>query len=369
MGVTDRHASASYAEQRTELIERARKGTVTIEVKELAASDAAKWDLFVLACTQATFFHLSAWRQVIQAIFGHRTHYLYAMRAGEIVGILPLAHLRSRLFGQSLISLPFCVYGGPAVSDPAAFDPLTNAAMLLAQKLRVDYLELRSRDEMLPDWPGKSLYVTFRKNIDADPEVNMQAVPRKQRAMIRKGIQEALISEIEPTVDEFYRLYSLSVRNLGTPVFSQQYFQFLKETFGEACEILTIKKEGRPVASVMSFYFRDEVLPYYGGGDTDARDTKANDFMYWELMRRSAEKGVRVFDFGRSKVDTGSYRFKKHWGFDPQPLNYKYHLVNAKGVPDLSPANPKYKLFIATWKRLPLPLSQWLGPKVSRFLG
>jgi FemAB-related protein (PEP-CTERM system-associated) len=340
-----------------------------IEVKELGASDAAEWDAFVLACPQATFFHLAAWQQVIQTVFRHQTHYLYAVRDGAIVGVLPLAHQRSRLFGRALMSLPFCVYGGPAVSDPAAFEPLTKAAMELARKLRVDYLELRSREEVLADWPGKSLYVTFRKSIDADPDVNMQAVPRKQRAMIRKGIQEGLVSEIEPTVDDFYRLYSLSVRNLGTPVFPELYFRFLKQTFGEACEILTIKKDGRPVAGVMSFYFRDEVLPYYGGGDTDARDTKANDFMYWELMRRSAEKGVRVFDFGRSKVDTGSYRFKKHWGFEPQPLYYKYHLVKAKGVPDLSPANPKYKVFIATWKKLPLPVSQWLGPKVSRFLG
>jgi FemAB-related protein (PEP-CTERM system-associated) len=340
-----------------------------IEVKELGASDAAEWDAFVLACPQATFFHLAAWQQVIQTVFRHKTHYLYAVRDGAIVGVLPLAHQRSRLFGRALMSLPFCVYGGPAVSDPAAFEPLTKAAMELARKLRVDYLELRSREEVLADWPGKSLYVTFRKSIDADPDVNMQAVPRKQRAMIRKGIQEGLVSEIEPTVDDFYRLYSLSVRNLGTPVFPEQYFRFLKQTFGEACEILTIKKDGRPVAGVMSFYFRDEVLPYYGGGLPAARPLSGYDFMYWDLMRRAAERGTRIYDFGRSKKDTGPFKYKKHWGFEPAALPYQYFLVRAKDVPNLSPTNPKYHLFIETWKRMPLPLTRLVGPMVARYLG
>ena len=342
---------------------------MTIEIKELAESDAERWDELVLASEQGTFFHLSSWRSVIETAFGHRTYYLCAFRSERLVGVLPLAHTRSMLFGRALVSLPFGVYGGPVVADAEAFDPLANAAAELAQRLKVDYLELRSRESVLPDWPTKSLYVTFRKAIDRDPEVNLQAVPRKQRAMIRKGIQEGLTSDTETTIDDFFRMYSLSVRNLGTPVFPARYFRCLKDTFGDKCEILTIRKDGRPVASVMSFFFRDEVLPYYGGGDTEARDTKANDFMYWELMRRSCEKGIRVFDFGRSKIDTGSYRFKKHWGFEPQPLSYRYHLVNAKTVPDLNPLNPKYRLLISAWKRLPLPISQWCGPKIARFLG
>ena len=342
---------------------------MAIEVKELVDADVARWDEFVLTCDRATFFHLSAWRDVIRKVFNHRTYYLYAARGREIVGVLPLAYTKSMWFGRALTSLPFCVYGGPVVSDPEAFDPLVRAAVGLADKLKVDQLELRNREEILPSWPGKSLYVTFRKTIDSNPEVNMQAIPRKQRAVIRKGIQDGLVSEIDGGTDRFYRLYSLSVRNLGTPVFPARYFRCLADTFGKDCEVLTIMKEGRAVASVMSFFFRDEVLPYYGGGDAEARDVKANDFMYWELMRRSCERGVRVFDFGRSKVDTGSYRFKKHWGFEPEALHYKYHLVTATAVPDLSPANPKYRLMIATWKKLPLPITQWCGPMISRFLG
>jgi FemAB-related protein (PEP-CTERM system-associated) len=363
------HASFQKRHERCGSERQNQDETVTVEIKELMDSGVASWDKFVLGCEQATFFHLAAWRRIIEDVFRHRTHYLHAVRDGRVVGVLPLAHSRSLLFGNALVSLPFCVYGGVATNDSEAYEALIRAAVELARRLRVEYLELRDRADSLADWPEKSLYVTFRKNIEPNVDANLQAVPRKQRAMIRKGIQEGLSSETDGSLDDFFKLYSLSVRNLGTPVFPARYFRALKETFGDACEILTIKKNGRSVASVLSFYFRDEVLPYYGGGDTEARDSKANDFMYWELMRRSCEKGVRVFDFGRSKVDTGSYRFKKHWGFEPEPLHYKYHLVTATGMPDLSPANPKYRLFIAGWKKLPLPVSQWLGPKISRFLG
>jgi FemAB-related protein (PEP-CTERM system-associated) len=197
----------------------------------------------------------------------------------------------------------------------------------------------------------------------------MAAIPRKQRAMVRKGIQAGLTSELDDGIDRFYRAYSESVRNLGTPVFGKRYFQILKEVFGADCEVLTITSGGGLVASVLSFYFRDEVLPYYGGGTDEARAVKGNDFMYWELMRRAAERGVKVFDYGRSKVGTGSYGFKKNWGFEPEPLHYEYHLVRADRVPDVNPLNPKYRLFIAAWKRLPLAVSRLIGPMIARSLG
>ena len=151
--------------------------------------------------------------------------------------------------------------------------------------------------------------------------------------MIRKGIAAGLRSVIDPGIDRFFAAYSESVRNLGTPVFSKRYFAILKEVFGDACEILSVEHHGRVIASVMSFYFRDEVLPYYGGGTEQARDLKGNDFMYWEVMRRAAEKGVRVFDYGRSKEGTGSYRFKTHWGFEPEPLAYEYELIKQRRYP------------------------------------
>ncbi len=342
---------------------------MTLNLQELSSKDAKRWDEYVLNHTESTFFHRAGWKQVLEEGLGHKAPFLYVERDGDIVGVLPLGHMKSLLFGNTLSSIPFCVYGGVLASDPEAAQALRKAACDLAEKLGVDALELKNRSASEEDWPVKDLYVTFRKEIFADPDENLKAIPRKQRAVVRKGIK----SELESTQDDgwqrLYRIYSESVRNLGTPVFPAKLFSKLKEVFGADCRVLMVTHEGRDVAGVMSFYFKDEVLPYYGGSIADARTLKANDFMYWELMRRSGEEGIRVFDYGRSKQGTGSYSFKKNWGFIPEPLYYEYYLVKAKEVPEINPNNPKYQLFIKAWKKLPLPVANFVGPFLAKNLG
>ncbi len=341
-----------------------------MKIKQLDESDFARWDDFVASSDEATFFHKSGWKTVIEQSFSHHCHYYYAEQDGNIVGILPMTHIDSLLFGKALCSNSFCVYGGIVADSPEVFQALDQKACELAEQLAVDSLEMRNRQQKYPDRPHKELYVTFRKTLEEDVDANLMAIPRKQRAMIRKGIKAGLVSEIDESVDRFYQAYSESVRNLGTPVFGKQYFQNLKQTFGNDCEILTvIDKNGQLISSVMSFYFKDEVLPYYGGGTQLARAVQGNDFMYWEVMRRAVEKGVKIFDYGRSKEGTGSYRFKKHWGFTPEPLYYEFYLVKADAMPDINPLNPKYQLFIAAWKKLPLRVSQIVGPWLAKDLG
>ncbi|HEY1412270.1 MAG TPA: FemAB family XrtA/PEP-CTERM system-associated protein, partial [Rhodopila sp.] len=213
------------------------------------------------------------------------------------------------------------------------------------------------------------LYVTFRKPIEADHDRNMKAIPRKQRAMVRKGIQNGLSSTADRDVATLHRIYAESVRNLGTPVFSRRYFQTLMDVFGDAADIVTIVDQATPIASVMNFYFRDEVLPYYGGGSMAARGRAGNDFLYWETMRRAADRGARLFDFGRSKLGTGSFSFKHNWGFEPEKLHYRFRLKPGGSIPDHNPLNPKYRMFIAAWKRLPLPVANLLGPFIVRGVG
>lgn len=340
-----------------------------MQIKVLDAALYQRWNEYVYAQPQATFFHRAEWKDVIEKALGHRCHFLYAEYDGEIVGVLPLGHVKSALFGNALISSPFCVYGGVLASDATVHQALLDAGCNLAAALGVDYLEMRHRDQPLAGWQGKDLYVTFRKTIDPDVEKNLLNIPRKQRAVVRKGIENGLRGEIDEGIDRLYDAYSQSVHALGTPVFPKRYFQVLKDCFAEDCEVLTITHQGRLVSSVMSFYFRDEVLPYYGGGTAEAREVKANDFMYWDLMRRACERGIRVFDYGRSKVGTGSYNFKKNWGFDPEPLHYQYHLVRAKQMPNVSPTNPKYQRFIKAWQRMPLGLTRLIGPLIAKNLG
>jgi FemAB-related protein (PEP-CTERM system-associated) len=344
---------------------------VTVQrLKPQDAGGAAAWDAFVLACPQATFFHRAGWQHILHSVFRHDTHYLLAKTDGRITGVLPLAHVKSMLFGQSLTSLPFAAYAGVAADDEASAAALEAQACALAERLGVQHLELRHLQRRHDDWPEQDLYVTFRKAILPDEEANMLAIPRKQRAMVRKGIKNGLVSEIDGTVDRFFALYSSNVHRHGTPALSKRYFEALQQTFGADCEVLTVcSPQGQPVSSVLSFYFRDEVLPYYAGDDEAARELAANDFKYWELMRRSCARGLKLFDYGRSKQGTGPFAFKKNWGFEPQPLHYEYRLYKRESVPQNNPANPKYALMIKTWRKLPLGFANWLGPFVVRNLG
>jgi FemAB-related protein (PEP-CTERM system-associated) len=340
-----------------------------VSVRPFPEGDTARWDAFVSSCSDATFFHLSGWRGILETVFRHRTHYLVAERDGALVGVLPLAEMKSRLFGHALVSLPFGVYGGPATTDAGAADALIDAASALAHDLRVEHLELRNRAPRRPAWPRQQLYWTFRKTLAPDVEANMLAIPRKQRAMVRKGIKHGLASEIDAGIERFFSLYADNMHRHGTPPFGVRYFARLREVFGSACEVLTVvDSTGRPLSSVMSFYFRDEVLPYYAGDTAAARDVAANDFKYWELMRRACERGVRVFDYGRSKSGSGSFDFKKNWGFSPEPLAYEYLLLRRRAIPQNNPANPKYRALIAMWRRLPLPVANRLGPLFVRSL-
>ena len=343
-----------------------------LTVKRLSPQDnaaATRWDVFVLSCPEATFFHRAGWQKIVTDVFHHDSYFLYAEQDGQIQGVLPLGHINSWLFGNSLTSLPFAVYGGVAALTSEAADALELEAQQIAKDLGVTHLELRNVQRRHTDWPLQDLYVTFRKEILAEEEANMLAIPRKQRAMVRKGIKNGLVSEIDRNADRFFDVFADNVHRHGTPAMPKRYFQALLTVFGPDCEVLTVTApDGRVLSSVLSFYFRDEVLPYYAGDFEAARDLAANDFKYWELMRRACARGLKVFDYGRSKQGTGPYAFKKNWGFEPTPLHYEYCLYTRDAIPQNNPTNAKYQLLIAAWRRMPIGLANWLGPFIVRNL-
>jgi FemAB-related protein (PEP-CTERM system-associated) len=323
----------------------------------------------VRSSSGGTFYHLAGWKTIIETQLGHTAHYLLFENNSRIEGILPLVHVKSWLFGNSLISVPFLVYGGPVTATDVALQELLTAAKSLAEELGVDYLELRNEEPLEGDWHNKASYVTFRKALDPDIDANLKAIPRKQRAMIRKGIKFGLEAEQDSDARRLYRVLLECKRNLGTPFFGESWLQAIKEHFRDAAEILTVTHNGTAVCSVMSFRFRDQILPYYGGGGTAARDLKGNDFMYWAVMQKACADGLRIFDYGRSSTGSGAYRFKKHWGFEPKPLHYQYHLVRAMEMPNLNPSNPKYRLLIQGWQKLPLAVANVVGPAIASKLG
>ena len=341
--------------------------TPSVTIRDRAA-DPAAWDDFVRSRPAATFFHRSGWQEVVSRTFGYSDRSLAAWRDGAIRGILPLVRVPTLPWGSALVSSPQAVYGGPVADDDATRDALLAQAAREGERLGVRYLEYRN---VLPlaDLPARDLYVTFRREILPGLDENMAAIPRNQRRSIRIGMKSdlAAVHGGRELLDEFFGIYATSVRNLGTPVFPRALFAGLFDVFPEETGILLVRHRGVALAAVLTFYDRGEVLPYYGGSLREGWRYGVNDFMYWSLLVRGMERGDRIFDFGRSKRGSGSYDFKRHWGFEPTPLAYQYVLVRQRSLPDLSPRNPKFSAAIECWKRMPLALATRLGPAIVRY--
>jgi FemAB-related protein (PEP-CTERM system-associated) len=332
-----------------------------------------RWDQFVISHPQGTTFHLAAWQNVIQSTFGHEAHHAVAINVscGDILGVLPLFYVRSKIFGKMLVSTPQAAYGGILSNSSAATAVLYRHASQLAQQIGVQFLELRSFGNTLndPSLLARDLYVTFRHELFQDSEKNYLAIPRKTRAEIREGIRNGLEFRVNGIgVDEFFNIYSQSVRELGTPVFPKRLFAHGMHEFGADCKIFSVHWKRMTVAAVWTLFYKDEVVPYFGGSVKAYNHLAVNNFMYWMLMKYGCENGYRVFDFGRSKKGTGSFNFKKRWGMVMSDLPYQYLLVRGGSLPDTSPLNPKYSLGIRVWRRLPLWVANTIGPMISRHL-
>jgi FemAB-related protein (PEP-CTERM system-associated) len=339
------------------------------EIRLAAPADRQRWDEFVARAPQASVFHLSAWADVMTNAFGHKPHFLIALDDGDVAGVLPLVELKSRLFGHALISNAFCVGGGPLARDEATRLALLKEAERTARALNVDYAELRDAAGA-EGWTAKDdLYAGFEREMDADEAKNLLQIPRKQRAVVRKAIEGAFRVTTDKDVDTFFALFSRTVRDHGTPVFPKKFFREILRVFPDNADVLTVWQNDTPLSSVLSYYFRDRVYPYYTGSNPKARVAGTNDLMYWKLMRHAVGRGAKIFDFGRSKVGTGPYSFKKNWGFEPRPIAHQFLLVRRETLPNLNPTNPRYAPAIEIWRRLPLPVANFISPFISRNLG
>ena len=330
-------------------------------------------DDFLDAQPDATPFHSRAWLHAIETATGHSAHVLLCEERGRIVGVLPL-HRASSLFGAALVSTGFAVAGGILAETPRAASLLAGAAEELAARLCCPAIELRGG--VLPEarsgWHVRhDSHAGFIAPLAADDEAQLLAIPRKQRAEVRKGLANALEVRVGTGPRDratHHAVYATSVRNLGTPVFPRALFAAVLDAFGDDADILTVLDNGVPVASVLSLYHRGAVMPYWGGGTAAARPLRANDAMYYALMCHARERGCERFDFGRSKTGSGAYHFKRNWGFEPQPLAYAGWTTSGAAPRDADPTSPKYQAMITAWKRLPLPLANRIGPVISRGL-
>lgn len=348
---------------------------MTVSVDLLDDRKVEAWDRFVLHdCPEATFFHRSGWKGVVEKAFSQKAHFLLAERDGAICGVLPLIHMKSPLFGNRLVSLSFTVGGGVAAMDDDARAALDQAAVGLMEKLGANYVEYRQPSALHAEgqgWaPKADLYYTFEKPILADEAASWKQIPSSQRTVVKKAIEQfKLVDEVDRTPDRFFPIYAETMRDLGTPVFGKKFFRLIMDAFGSDVNCLTVSHQGVPVASSMNFRHRERVMLYFLGNLPAARQLGATNFLIWRLFRRSAGQGLTLFDYGRSKVDTGPYKYKKNWGFQPRAIANEFRMRDGGPIPEVNPTNPKYARVIALWQKLPLPVANLLGPHVIRHIG
>jgi len=376
-----------------------------VAIRYYQDTDKTPWDSYVMNHPQGTFFHLTGWKKVVEKTFAHKPYYLIAEESNNyknstnatdpseptssnestnskntistidtkrrIVGILPLFSVKSFLFCKSLVSIPFAAYGGILADNGEISDQLLEKAKKIISLEKLEFIEIRNRSEEIANLRTKDLYVTFRREISQDLNSNMMAIPRKARRMIRQGEKAGLTYEFggRDLISPFYEIFAMSYHRLGSPVFPRKLFENMLEEFSDQANILLIiSSDRKPISGVLTFYYKQEVLPYYAGSLFEYRELAPNDFMYWQLMKYGCENGYKIFDFGRSKFDTGSYDFKRHWGFEAQSLPYQYYLNGIEEIPNISPANPKYQRKIEIWKKLPLWATKLIGPQIVKYI-
>lgn len=331
--------------------------------------DGSSWDAFVAAHEGCTNYHRYGWRRVIERSFGHGAHYLVARDGdGRVSGILPLIRMNSMLFGNFLVSVPFVNYGGLVSLDGASASLLLAEARRLLRETGADHVELRHRSPVEGGLATKQHKVTMILDLCADEALQWKTLDAKVRNQVRKAEKSGLtvIEGHLELLDGFYDVFCRNMRDLGTPVYGKDFFRNVMETFPDATRIISVQLNGTTIASGMATWFRDTLEVPWASSVRDYREMCPNNLLYWEAIRFAIRMGASRFDFGRSTPDEGTYRFKKQWGAKPEQLYWQYVLKDGATLPELNPANPKYRAAIRIWQRLPVAVTRMLGPSIVR---
>jgi serine/alanine adding enzyme len=331
--------------------------------------DTPAWDLFVESRADATSHHRYGWKTVLEKSLGHPCHYLAAIDDnGDWQGILPLVHMRSRLFGSYLISLPYLNYGGLLCRSEAAAAALLEAAGNIRRSGGASYAELRHIARRPDEIPTRQHKVTMILDLAASDEEQWKAFDPKLRNQIRKAQKSGLQYRHGglDLLDDFYEVFARNMRDLGSPVYPKRLFRNMLETFPDTSAIAAVLHEEKIIAAGIVLWFRDTVEVPSASSLRDYRAMCPNNLLYWETIRFAIGRGFRRFDFGRSTPGEGTYNFKKQWGALPVPLHWQYLLGEGAPLPQLNADNPKYRLAIRVWQRLPVALTKLLGPRIVR---
>jgi serine/alanine adding enzyme len=335
-----------------------------------AEGNSMDWDGFVNRHPGSINYHRWQWKHVIEQAFAWKTFYLMAEENSKISGILPLVWLKSRLFGNLLCSLPFFSEAGLVTDSSEAAEALLAEAIRIARDLKAEYIELRHRGDSSISWPAKTNKVTLECDVHSDPEENMRRLTTKMRTNVRRSLKLGLQADFgaKEFLDDFYEVFCLKMRELGTPVYTRKFFEAILEDFPGESFICRVRHGGQTVAAGFLTGWRGSMEANWSASSPKAMNLRPNVFLFWQMLCFAGQKGYRIFDFGRSSIGSGTYEFKQQWNTRVVPLRWNYW--NASGQPalELNPENPRFRAAIWAWQHLPLSLTKWIGPPIARCL-
>lgn len=340
-----------------------------IDISELTTEYETAWTEFVNGVPGATIAHELGWREVIRDSLGHQPVYLIARDEDKLTGILPLFLVKTWWQSRYVISLPWIDYGGVCAVDRESEKLLLERACELTRRYKAEFMELRSVDSAeAGQLEVSEKKVTFLLELDKDPEIVWRGFNAKLRNQVRKADKSGLTTEYAglEKIDSFYRVFARNMRDLGTPVWGKDFFERILTKFRESAKIILVKKEDKVIASGLVLSFKDRLYVPSASSYRDYLRYCPNHALYWRVIEDACKQGYGYFDFGRSTWDSNTFKFKKQWAPEPTQLRWQYHLNKADGIPAINPNNPKYRLFIGMWRKLPLPVANVVGPRLIK---